>query len=448
MSKPTKTLPQFVVKNQEPENVEAEEATLGSLLIDRDAFVRIQSINLAASDFYIERHGWIFDAMTHLFQRGKSVDLITLSDELARRGQLQELGGASYLTGLINVVPSSVWVESYAEMVKRYAVQRRLIAYAGDVWQLAYRGELTPDELFSEASQSLLDVINHNQVDEPEMANVLAHRQLERVEKLMQNELVITGIPTGLSDLDKMLDGLKPKKFYILAGQPGTGKSSLVLQIAKNVAESGKSVLIFSLEMDNDEITERLFCQMSGLCVKSMRQASNYTSVARTAQQVIDLPLAIDDKTSSVEAIRNRALAHQFKHGLDLVVVDYIQRCQVSAKNRDIKNRAQEVGYIGRQLKELSRELDIPVLGISSLNRSSVDRQPKMSDFKESGDLEYESDVAMLMWSPDVEYPNIVDIIIDKQRGGKRGAVSLYFQKDKFAFKSLETKRVRFEQVA
>ena len=448
MSKSTKTLPQFVVKNQDPENVEAEQAVLGSLLIDRDAFVRIQSVNLAASDFYVERHGWIFAAMNDLFRQGKSVDLITLSDELTRRGQLEEIGGSSHLASLINVVPSSVWVESYAEMVRRYAIQRRLIAYSGAVAQLAYRGELTSDELFGIASQLLLELINHNQVNEPKKAGEVAKDYLKTLEGLMDNPAAIIGIPTGFADLDKLLDGLKRKKLYLLAGQPGIGKSSLALQIGKNLSEANRSVLVLTLEMANAEVMERLFCQVSGKTVREQRDPANYVKMARTTEYIDKLPLWIEDGASSIEVTRNKAISHKFKHGLDLLIVDYTQEMTVTTKSRDVSNRAKEVGYIGRQLKELSRDLDIPVLALSSLSRDGVRGKPTKYHLKESGDLEYAADGTILGWSPDEEFPNVVELIIDKHRGGATGELSLFFQKSRFTFKPLETITRKFEQVA
>jgi replicative DNA helicase len=438
-----------------PQNVEAEEALLGSILINNDVLLHIGSLSLTGADFFIERLGWIFDAISDLHRKNKPVDQVTLCDQLAQRGQLEPAGGPAYLTGLLNSAPHSTNGPYYAGIVKRMAIRRRVIDAAGSMVKLAHDDSIDVTDLLSQADRLVMDA-----------AATLAGRRGATVDDILIDEVDpqyqaarqspgLVGLSTGLTDLDKLLGGLKPRKMIVMAGRPGMGKTTLALQVAwQAVKDHGKRVLFFSLEMGRDELARKIWALESG--VPSDLIESGRVSVEQAARldENLDKLRAgrnlkiIDDATLTPEQLRHEAVAHWAKYGLDLIAVDYLQ-LMVSEKRAE--NRQAEVAAISRAIKALAGELNIPIIALSQLNRgveSRHDKRPMLSDLRESGAIEQDADAVLFLYRdkvyyPDTEFPNLAEINLAKHRGGKAGFASLFFLEavSKFA----DVKRTPFD---
>ena len=439
----------------QPHNIEAEEAVLGSLLIDPDAIIRVSTF-LQATDFYVERHNWVYEAVLDLHERRQPADLVTLSDELERRKQLDEVGGAAYLTSLMNVTPTSIHVEFYARIVERTAVLRRLIDAAGKIAQLAYQDNDDVEEVVDRAEEIIFG-ISERRVDRDlrPIRNVL-DEYYDRIEYLYQHQGEIIGIPTGLADLDKLLGGLQRSDMVVMAGRPGMGKTSLGLSIALQASRRWqKRVALFSLEMSDEQLVQRLVSAETGIDSQRLRLGNIKTDEWATFYQAIQLlsetSIYIDD-TPAISALELRTKARRLhaEHGLDLLIVDYLQLMRGGSRN---ENRQQEISFISRSIKALARELNIPVLALSQLSRqveSRHDKRPMLSDLRESGSIEQDADVVIFIYrdeiyNPDTEFPNIAEIIVSKHRSGPTGIFSVYFKKHLAQFVDLEVRKQPLE---
>lgn len=436
----------------QPHNTDAEQAFLGSVLIDADAIIRAASVGLVDTDFYIERHGWIWQAITDLYEQQAPVDMVSLTDELERRGQLGKIGGSAYLAELMTVTPSGIWGTHYAQIIKRTSVLRQLIGVAGHISRLAYSDDLEADEAVQQAMDLLLDVSKNNVQRKSRTLAETAQLVLDRIEQVQNSENGISGLPTGLTDLDRLTGGLQKSDLIILAGRPAMGKSALALQIALDAAKRYKArTLIFSREMSDEALFQRMIASESGIDVQRIRQgkikADEYDTLLTTTDRLTRLPVIIDCHTSTPEALRARAILEQEKHGLDLVIVDYLQRVDPPG-SRKYHNKAAEVGAVSSMLKSLAIDLNVPVLAISSLSRQCemrADKRPMLSDLRESGDIEYDADVVIFayrdeVYNADTDYPNVAELIISKQRQGTLGVVSAYFKKHLTKFIDLEVR--------
>lgn len=436
----------LMVDLDQPHNVEAEEALLGACLIDPDNLIYIANLHLSAGDFSIERNGWLFEVMSRLVENNQPAgDMLIISDELERRGQLGPFGGSARLSELINLTPSSVDGPWYARIVKRASVLRRLAGAAVKIHSLAQENEMELEEVLSRSSDALLGVIQAN-AGEARTLEHYGHNVLDRLERMMSNDSGLAGLPTGLKDLDKLLGGLQRGDLIILAGRPGMGKSALATQIA---IETGRTYRAHSLyvsrEMSGEALTQRIIAYESGVDVQRIRNGTlghgELKNVIASTSALPDLPLAIDSEANTPEAVRAAAIMHKARYGLDLIVVDYIQRMEAPG----YQNRAQEVGAISKRLKSLALDLDVPVIAISSLSRQCEARnnkRPRMSDLKESGDLEHDADVIGFLYRDDYYYtdsdaPNTVELNIDKFRMGPTGLVTLFFRKHLTRFENL-----------
>lgn len=449
-------LPGTVPDKLEPANIEAEEAVLGSILISMDAMLELDELDLTTEDFFIHKHRWIYAAMQSLRERNKhGLDLLTLSDELARQGYLEEIGGLVYLSGLMNSVPTHTHARYYGEIVKRDSISRQLIAAAGKIARLAHAQD-TPDpaSLIAQASDILLDVSTVNQGDQPQPASVFCNQFLDDLDSHKSGSLI--GLPTGLADLDRLLNGLQRGKLYILGGRPGMGKSSLALQMAVTGAKKRNAkTLYISREMLGVELVERMICAEVGLDSDAIKKTAALTpeqwqAIFQATEQVSKWPIVIDDRTRLIESIRVRAIAQKYKHGLDLLIVDYLQRVWAGGS---YGNRNLELAAVSSALKNLALDLNIPVVAVSSLSRQCESRaikKPILSDLKESGDIEYDADVVIFnycddVYNPDTEFPNIAEINVAKHRGGKTGMLQAYFKRHLTTFIDLEVKKQRME---
>lgn len=371
-----------------PHNVEAEEAVLGSLLIDPDAIFRVASF-LRPDDFYREKNGWIYAAILDLHERREPADFVTLCDEMERRGQLAEVGGAAYITGLINAVPTAIHVEYYAHIVERCAILRRLISAAGQIAGLAYEEAEDVDEVVDRAEQILFGVSQRRIARDLVPIKQIIGDYYDRIDYLYQHRGELIGIPTGFRMLDRLLGGLQRSDLIIVAGRPSMGKTSLVLSVAQNAARKfDQRVALFSLEMSAEQVVQRLISAETGIDSRRLRlgdlREEEWPVFVQATGVLSDAPIFIDD-TPSISALQMRTKARRLhaEQGLDLIIVDYLQLMRGDAR---AENRVQEISNISRALKSLARELNVPVLAVSQLSRAVESRRPPrpiLSDLRE-----------------------------------------------------------------
>jgi replicative DNA helicase len=436
--------------NLQPHNLEAEEAVLGSLLIDPDAIINVATF-LTPNDFYVQRHSWVYEAILTLHEVRQPPDLVTLADELRRRDRLEEIGGTAFLTSLMSSTPTSIHVEFYARIVERTAVLRRLIDAAGQIAQLAYQDTEDIKEVVDRAEE-IIFAISQRRVDRDLRPIRQALDKLyDRMDYLQQHQGEIIGIPTGLTDLDKLLGGLQRSDMVVMAGRPGMGKTSLALSVALQSARRwDKRVALFSLEMSDEQLVQRLVSAETGIDSQRLRlgniKADEWTTFYQAIELLSDTMIFIDDTPAiSVLELRTKARRLHAEHGLDLVIVDYMQLMRGGTRN---ENRQQEISFISRSIKSLARELDVPVLALSQLSRqveSRHDKRPMLSDLRESGSIEQDADVVLFIYRDEVynqetDKPNIAEIIVAKHRSGPTGIFSVYFKKHLAQFVDLEVR--------
>jgi replicative DNA helicase len=438
-----------------PANVEAEEAVLGSLLIDPDAIIKVSPF-LRADDFYVLRHGWIYQAIYDLHERREPADFVTVCDELERRQQLDEVGGRSFIASLINAVPTAIHVEHYARIVERTALLRRLIAAAGQIAALAYDESREVDEVVDRAEELIFSVAERRIQRDLVPLKRIMHEVMDRLDYLHRHQGEFLGVPTGFTPLDRLLGGLQKSDLIIIAARPGVGKTSLGLNIAHNAAKKyGRHVAIFSLEMSAEQLGQRLLAMESGIDSQRLRLGNvaddEWFTLTEAAGILADTGLYIDDTPAmSPMEVRTKARRLHAEYGLDLIIVDYLQLMRGDERS---ENRVQEISFISRSLKALARELNLPVIAISQLSRAVEARQEKrpiLSDLRESGSIEQDADVVIFvyredMYKEDTEKKNIAEIIVAKHRNGPTGTVPLYFRKELTQFLELEWTRHELE---
>jgi replicative DNA helicase len=431
-----------------PANPEAEEAVLGSLLIDPDAIIKVASF-LEPDDFYREKNSWIYQAILDLHERREPADFVTLVDELERRDQLQQIGGAAYITSLINSVPTAVHVEHYAHIIERAATLRRLIGAAGQITALAYEEAEDVDEVVDRAEQLVFNVSERRIRHDLTPVRQIMHGVVDRLDYLHRHKGELLGVPSGFSKLDKLLGGFQKSDLVILAARPSVGKTSLALNVAVNAAKRyGQRVAFFSLEMSSEQLVQRLLSAETGINQQKLRLGEigdeEWPMLMEAAGVLSETLLFIDD-TPAVSALelRTKARRLQAEHGLDMVIVDYLQLMRSDARS---ENRVQEISYITRSLKSLARELEVPLIALSQLSRaveSRGDHKPILSDLRESGSIEQDADIVMFIYREDMvkensERKNIADVIVAKHRNGPTDTVPLYFDKALTRFADLE----------
>jgi replicative DNA helicase len=441
----------MAIERLPPQNIEAEQSVLGSLLIDPDAVTRVASI-LKASDFYRESHKLIYQAIQNLHERDEAADFITVSDELARQGQLEEVGGASYLTYLINAVPTSVHAEYYAHIVERTAILRRLIEAASQIGNLAYEEADDVDDVLDRAEQILFGISERRITRDLIPLRQLLGDYFERIEYLSQHQGELFGVPSGFNDLDKLLGGFQRSDLIILAGRPSMGKTSLALSMGLNAAKKyDQKVAIFSLEMSCEQLVQRFISAETGIDSQRLRAGlvadHEWPKFIQATGLLSELSIFIDDTPAlSILEMRTKARRLASEHSLDLIIVDYLQLMRGSGR---FENRVQEVSDISRGLKALARELNIPVLALSQLSRAveaRQDKRPMLSDLRESGSIEQDADVVMFVYREDMydentDKKNIAEISIAKHRNGPTGKIHLFFRRERAQFQALQFER-------
>lgn len=437
------------VERLPPQNVEAEQSVLGSLLIDRDAILRIAPF-LRAEDFYRESHAQIYQAILDLFERREPADFVTLCDTLERRGVLEAVGGPGYVASLINAVPTSIHVEHYARIVELAALRRRLIDAAGQIARLAYEEDRDIDEVIDRAEAAIFEVTERRESKDLVSIKRLLADYYDRIEYLQQHREEMVGLPSGFIDLDRLLGGLQRSDLIIIAGRPGMGKTSFGLTIAQQAALKHKAVVaFFTLEMSGEQLVQRMISAETGIDSRRLMVGDihdlEWDRFVKASGDLSEALIFVDDTPSpSPLEIRSKCRRLAAEYDLDLVIIDYMQLMAAGVRT---ENRQQEISYISRSLKGLARELRVPVIALSQLSRAveaRQDKRPILSDLRESGSIEQDADVVMFIYRDEVydeltDRRNIADIIVAKHRNGPTGQVALRFAKEQTKFMDLET---------
>ncbi len=430
-----------------PHNLEAERSVLGAIIVHNDAF-NVAAELIDSKDFFREAHGHVFDTMVGLNERGQAIDLVTLKDELTRSGHLEKVGGAAYIAALADGVPRSTNVEHYAKIVKERATLRNLIGSANRIVGMAYKAEQDADTLLDQAEQEIFAIAEDRIHTGFVPLKDLVADGFTTIEKLQEQKGLVTGVPSGFSDIDKLTSGFQSADLVLVAGRPSMGKTSFVLNIAQYVGlKTDRSVGFFSLEMSKEQLFIRMLTAEAEIDAQHFRGGylteQDYGKISTVLGRLSEAKVFIDD-SFGMGVLEMRAKARRLKaeHGLDLLVVDYLQLMQGRGR---FDNRNQELAAISRSLKALAKELDVPVIALSQLSRapeSRSDRRPQLSDLRESGALEQDADLVMFIfreehYDPTPENENLAELIIGKQRNGPTGTVKLAFIKQHTRFKNL-----------
>lgn len=432
-----------------PQNIEAEQAVLCAMLIDKEAIARVTEI-LNGDDFYREAHRVIFNVMAELYGKNEAVDLITVTDALKRDNKLEDVGGIAYVTALANAVPTAANVKYHADIVAEKSVLRQLVRVSTEIAAMGYDADEEVNVLIDKAESRILEISNRKKKSDFTPISDVLMESVQGIEKLLNNKGGLTGIPTGFVDLDKLTSGLHPSDFIILAARPSMGKTAFALNVVQNVAlrahkkvgGSPRSVAFFSLEMSKEQLVNRMLCAEANIDSQRLRIGEmadkDWDSLWGACDSMSKAKIFIDD-TPGITAMEMRSRARRLKaeHGLDLIVVDYLQLMQGSGKRNVSGDRQQEVSEISRSLKALARELDVPVIALSQLSRGVEARQvkrPMLSDLRESGSLEQDADIVAFLYredyyNPETENKNITELIIAKHRNGPVDTVNLFFHK-------------------
>ncbi|MGD8373991.1 MAG: replicative DNA helicase [Candidatus Woesebacteria bacterium] len=432
-----------------PQNLDAEASLLGAVLIDEDVLTRI-SDSVTADDFYEKRHRAIFSAMIKLYEMHKPVDMLTLSDQLRKSEELAEIGGIDYLTELTNMVPTAANAEHYAEIIVQAAMRRRLIKAAGEIAEYGYEEDQMVGELLEKAEAEIFAVSDKSLRNDLVSLEQILGESFDRLDELHKNKGKIRGVPTGWRDLDGITAGLQRSDLIILAARPAMGKTTLVTNLAYNVATKAKqAVLFFSLEMSKEQLVDRMLADAAGVDSWNIRTGNlsdeDFEKISTAMGEMAEAPIFIDDTPGvSVLEMRTKARRQSHTHPLGLIIIDYLQLMQGSGKHGD--NRVQEVSEISRGLKLIARELNVPVIALSQLSRSVENRSPQipqLADLRESGSIEQDADIVMFIYreayyQPETERQNITDLIIAKHRNGPVGKVELYFHPERLKFLTLD----------
>ncbi len=432
-----------------PQSIEAEQSLLGAILMDQEVLVDIAD-KVHANDFYDQRHATIFTAILKLYERHAPIDMLTLSTELKNSGNLQSVGGTEYLGNLTNIVPSSAHAVEYANIIAAAAVRRRLIGAGAKITRLGFDQADDVQKALAQAEADLYAVSESSQKGDLAPLESILTQSFDRMEMLHRNKDQLRGVRTGFKDLDRLTAGLQKSDLIILAARPAMGKSTFAQNLAYNVASrEKKAVLIFNLEMSNDQTVDRMISEASGVDSFNIRTGKlteeDFSKISEAMGEMAEAPIFLSDKPSmTVLEMKTMAQRQAHKTPLGLIVVDYLQLMSGSKNYGD--NRVQEISEISRGLKLIARELNVPVVALSQLSRSveaRPDKRPMLSDLRESGSIEQDADIVMFLYredyyNPDTERQHITDLIIAKHRNGPTGNVELYFHPDRLKFMSLE----------
>lgn len=426
-----------VIKRVMPHSIEAERSVVGAMLMDRDAIMTSAEI-ISGNDFYQSAYGVIFDAMVELFNEGKPVDLVTLQDRLKEKAVPEEIASLEFAKDLVMSALTSANVKYHAQIVADKSVLRRLIRLNEEIANTCYAGNEPLEEILEKTEKSVFELLEKRNTGEFVPIKQVVLNALERIEKASKSKGVVTGIPTGFIDLDYKLSGLQPSDLVLIAARPSMGKTAFVLNIAQYIAfKKEKGVAVFSLEMSKEQLVNRLFSLESQVDAQAIRTGnmkdSDWEKLIEGAGIIGSSRLIIDDTPGiSISELRSKCRKYKLEHGLDIVIIDYLQ-LMTGSVGRSSESRQQEISEISRSLKGLARELNVPVIALSQLSRaveSRPDKRPMLSDLRESGAIEQDADVVMFIYrdeyyNKDSEFKKQAEIIIAKQRNGPVGTVNL-----------------------
>lgn len=434
-----------------PQNLEAEQSVLGSLMLDKDAVIKIADL-LKVGDFYKDDHNLIYEAMLELYESRDPLDVLSISNRLDEKKQLEKVGGSTYLATLVATVPSASHIVHYAKVVQKKALLRRLIKAATEILEAGYREGDDVEKILDEAEQKLFGVSQKYIKQDFVPIRSILESAFNRIDELHRDGNKFRGVPTGFADLDNIMAGLQKSDLVILAARPSIGKTSLALDIARHVSVREKvAVGMFSLEMSSDQLVDRMLAAEANVDLWRLRTGrlndkgdnNDFQRIGEAMGILSEAKLFIDDTASAnIMEMRTMARRLQAEHNLGLIIIDYLQLME----GRGSENRVQEISEISRGLKNLARELNIPIIALSQLSRAVESRSPqipKLSDLRESGSIEQDADVVLFLYREDREKPDtpnkgVVKIIIAKHRNGPVGEVSAFFQENSASFRSLE----------
>ena len=425
-----------LVKRVLPHSVEAEQSVIGSMLMDRDAIIAASEI-VVADDFYQRQYGIMFDTMVELFNEGKPVDLVTLQDRLKEKDVPPEVCSLDFVRDILATVPTSANVRSYATIVHEKAVLRRLIRINEEIANNCYSGKDSLEVILADTEKQIFNLLESRASGDFVPIRQVALNVLDKIEQATRSKSTVTGLPTGFIDLDYRMSGLQPSDLILIAARPSMGKTAFVLNITDYIAvRRQKTCLIFSLEMSKEQLVNRMLSMESNVDSQKLRTGTltdaDWDAVVEGIGTIGSSKLVIDDTPGiSIMELRSKCRKVKLEHGLDLVMIDYLQLMSGSGKNGD--NRQQEISEISRSLKAIARELSVPVIALSQLSRACetrTDHRPMLSDLRESGAIEKDADVVMFLYrddyyNKDTDNPNTAEVIIAKQRNGPIGTVYL-----------------------
>ena len=426
-----------LIKRVMPHSVEAEQSVVGAMLMDKDAILTASEI-ISGQDFYQSAYGVIFDSMVELFNEGKPVDLITLQERLKEKDVPAEIASLEFVKDLVTAVPTSANVKYYADIVSDKAMMRKLIKLNEEIANICYAGKEPLESVLETTEKSVFDLLQRRNTGDYVPIKDVVLNALDRIEKASKNKGTVTGIPTGFVELDYKLSGLQPSDLVLVAARPSMGKTAFVLNIAQYIAfKKDKGVAVFSLEMSKEQLVNRLFSLESQVDAQALRTGnmkdSDWEKLIEGAGIIGQSNLIIDDTPGiSVSELRSKCRKYKLEHGLDIVIIDYLQ-LMTGSVGKSSESRQQEISEISRSLKALARELSVPVIALSQLSRaveSRPDKRPMLSDLRESGAIEQDADVVMFIYrdeyyNKDSEFKRQAEIIIAKQRNGPVGTVHL-----------------------
>jgi len=433
-----------------PSNLEAERSILGAILLDDKAVLTVFE-TLNSQDFYLESHRRVFEKMLLLMNDSRPIDLITLKDELQRANELESVGGAAYLASLTDGLPRAINIEFYAQIVKEKSTLRRLIQISSETMSRSYQDEDSAQEILQHIEKAIFDISKQQFRTGFSAISPIVSDVFKQIEELSNRKTPVTGLETGFVDLDRMMAGLHPSDLIIVAARPSLGKTSLCLNIAEHSAiRNKKSVGIFSLEMSKEQLVKRLLCSESRIDAHRINTGylnkEDWNRLSQASGDLSDSRIFIDDTASiTVPELRSKARRLSLEHGLDLIIVDYLQL--MSGSTQRYENRTQEISQISRGLKGIAKELRVPLIAVSQLSRAiesrtGEHRRPQLSDLRESGSIEQDADVVMFIYREEIANPSedskgLAELIIGKQRNGPTGTIQLAFSKQFTRFDSL-----------
>ena len=444
------TVDENFIKRIQPHSEEAERSVLGSMLMDRDVIIAASEI-VVADDFYQRQYGIMFDTMVELFNEGKPVDLVTLQNRLREKDVPPEISSMEFVRDLLNAVPTSANVRHYANIVSEKAVLRRLIKLTEEIENDCYLNKEPVEVIMEETEKKMFQLLGQRNSGDFMPIRQVVINTLENIERASKTKGNVTGIPTGFTDLDYKTSGLQNSDFILIAARPSMGKTAFVLNIAQYMAfKKDKAVAIFSLEMSREQLMNRLLSMESKVDSQHLRTGNlkddEWSKLIESAGMIGESRLMIDDTPGiSIGEMRSKCRKYKLEHGLDIIIIDYLQLMSGSGKSSS-ESRQQEISDISRSLKALARELNVPVVALSQLSRAveqRTDHRPMLSDLRESGAIEQDADVVMFIYrddyyNKDSENKGIAEIIIAKQRNGPIGTVNLVWLPDYTKFANAE----------